>query len=92
MSERVQYSLSFIALLFVSCAGMLHLTWWTVVAGASALTLLPLVERQFVVNRYAVIHRGIPDAILVLSNVLNAAVASAAAFGFGCLSGLVWGI
>ena len=92
MSERAHAVLAFSTLLITCVAGMLHANWWAACAGACGMVLISLVERQYAGNRYSLLHRGISDPVLVLSSLLNGSVAAAAAFGFGHVTGWMWGV
>ena len=92
MGERAHATLPFLTLLITCSAGMLHTQWWAVCAGACVLILISLIERQFGANKFLMFQRGVSDPVLALSSVLNGSVAAAAAFGFGHVTGLVWGL
>ena len=92
MWERVQDRVAYAVLLATCVAGIIHTSWWAAVAGACLLAILSLVQRQYVGHRYETLHRAVPDTVHVMSSTANAAIFSTAAFSFGHLTRILWGL
>jgi hypothetical protein len=80
------------AILAVIAAGILHVSAWAAVAGACILGLVSLTSSQGAFSRYGYAGSPIGLPVVLVSTLLNASAAAAAAFVLGRLIAWVWGI
>jgi hypothetical protein len=86
-------SLFGLAIVAATCAaGMLRAPWWAGVAGACLLALISLSVHKLEYARYARMTDHVGQSSLLLSAVLSASAAGAAAFLAGRAIGWLWGV
>ena len=82
--------LAYLIILSTTVAGMAQATAWAVVAGASALALLSIVERRSTKTAPTDLHAEEPFASFAL--LFNGAAAASAAFLLGRATAWLWGV
>jgi hypothetical protein len=90
MRSRAQGILAYATILATCTAGMLHLSWWAFVAGASILALISIYNHPVAIRALGGSETA-PSALL-LSSFVNAAMTSAAALVVGRAIGWIWGV
>lgn len=83
---------AFVAIMAVTTAGILHLNWWALLAGACVLILISLTSSSGSFARYGHDGSSISLPTILLSTTLNAVVTATASFGLGRLIAWCWGI
>jgi hypothetical protein len=92
MAERFRNLLVYTAILATMLAGVVHMSFWAALAGASLLAALGLHGRD------SAIAAGRPGMMLgseltqLFACILNAATIASAAFAFGRLLAWFWGV
>lgn len=87
--SRSQAVATYLALLAISIAGVFHLPWWSICAGACSLALVALVSHRPIALQQT---RAIAEPTLVVSSLLHAALVAPAAYVFGYVARRVWGL
>lgn len=84
--------LTYLIILSITVAGMMHAPWWSAIAGACILMLLPIVERS-APSMSPTGANGVRDEpIAGMTDLINGSVAATAAFLLGRATGWLWGI
>lgn len=90
MRNRAQGILAFATILATCIAGILHVTWWAVVAGACVLVLISISNHPIASRALGGGESALP--VLLLSSLINAIATSAAALLIGRAIGWLWGV
>ncbi|HET6321242.1 MAG TPA: hypothetical protein VFF87_04220 [Hyphomicrobium sp.] len=89
---RLRSAFSFFAIFTACLAGALGISPWAAGAAAAALVLVSLNQHQAHYGRYAAQANVAAQSILLAGSVLNALMASTAAFVAGRAIGWLWGL
>ena len=92
MLKHAHMPIAFVAILATICAGMLHLSIWSIGVCASTLALISLTESVGAFARYGQPGGAISLPVISMSSALNSLTASCAAYGLGKAIGWVWGL
>jgi hypothetical protein len=90
--ERLYGTLAYSAILLTCIAGLLHVSWWAICAGASLLALLSLADPQGSHSYFARVGVRIAPPAMFASTALNAIAAASAAYLLGRLIAWFWGL
>ncbi len=91
MIDRAYSFMILITLGLTSIAGTLRLEWWAACAGASALIMISILNKQRALNGLVLARRKFSDPVLAFSSIVNGATIATAAFLFGQFNGWMWG-
>lgn len=90
MRTDAQGFVAFLTILAMCMAGILHLSWWTAVAGACVLALISMSNHPIA---YRALSGGAgTTSVLVFSSLFNAMLVSAGALTVGHAIGWAWGV
>ena len=92
MFNRTHSMLAFLVIVATCTAGLLHVSWWAIVACASLLAIHSLTTSPLVLGRFPTASIGISSPTLFVSVILNSAAASLAAYILGRVIGWAWGL
>jgi hypothetical protein len=90
--ERLHGALAYSTILLICFAGLLHVSWWAMCAGATLLALLSLADPQGSHAYFARVGIRVAPSALFASTALNAAAAASAAYLLGRLIAWFWGL
>jgi hypothetical protein len=89
---RLYGALAYGAILLTCIAGLLHVSWWAMCAGAALLALLSVADPQGSHAYFQRVGIRMAPAATLASSALNAAVAASAAYLLGRLIAWFWGL
>lgn len=84
--------LAYLTILAITIAGIIQVSWWAALAGASILALLFAAERHGASTSPRGIAGLFDDPFASIMACINGGVASACAFAVGRLAAWLWGI
>jgi hypothetical protein len=84
--------LTYLIILSVTMAGMMQAPWWSAVAGACILMILPIAERSAPSTSPAGVDDERDEPIATMADLINGSVAATAAFLLGRATAWLWGL
>jgi len=84
--------LTYLIILSITMAGMMHAPWWSAIAGAGILVLLPFVEQTGSSMSPNGVDRLGDEPIAGMADLFSGSMAAIIAFLLGRATGWLWGI
>jgi len=83
---------TYLVILAITMAGLMHAPWWSAAAGACILALLPFVEQTGLSLSPRGVGRSSDEPIASLVALMTGCAAASAAFALGRATAWLWGL